>query len=156
MHKIKYHITTTIIFLIFISCNVQKNSLSNSFTRGDTIYTVKTKNQLSMDKNSQKETFSNCLLCRVRNLPGIDIGSSGSFGSYNEDSAEIYIKGTQSVKFQMEVTFYLDGNRIGAYSQLSGLVNPANIKSMRLLKGSQAATIYGEEGTWGVILIKTK
>ena len=56
----------------------------------------------------------------------------------------------------MEVTFYLDGNRIGAYSQLSGLVNPANIKSMRLLKGSQAATIYGEEGTWGVILIKTK
>ena len=67
MHKIKYHITTTIIFLIFISCNVQKNSLSNSFTRGDTIYTVKTKNQLSMDKDSQKETFSNCLLCRVRN-----------------------------------------------------------------------------------------
>ena len=109
-----------------------------------------------LDRDSQKETFSNCLLCRVRNLPGIDIGSSGSFGSYNEDSAEIYIKGTQSVKYQMEVTFYLDGNRIGAYSQLSGLVNPVNIKSMRLLKGSQAATIYGEEGTWGVILIKTK
>ena len=111
--------TTAIIFLIFISCNVQKNSLSNTFTRGDTIFTVKTKNQLSMDKDSQRETFSNCLLCQVRNLPGIDIGSSGSFGSYNEDSAEIYIKGTQSVKFQMEVTFYLDGNRIGTYSQLS-------------------------------------
>jgi hypothetical protein len=27
---------------------------------------------------------------------------------------------------------------------------------MRKLKGTSAANIYGEEGTWGVILIKTK
>jgi len=155
MLKIKYHISHFIFFCVLISCNVQKNSLTNTYTRGDTIYTVKTKNQLSLDKDSQRESFSNCLLCQVRNLPGIDIGSSGSFAS-NEDSAEIYIKGTQSFKYQMEVTFYLDGSRIGTYSQLSGLVNPSNIKSMRLLKGPQAATIYGEEGTWGVILIKTK
>ena len=152
----KYYFPLFILLGVLLSCNVQKNTLTNTYTRGDTIYTVQTKNQLSLDKSSERSSFSNCLLCQVRNLPGIDIGSSGSFGSHNEDTAEIYIKGTQSVKYQMEVTFYLNGSRVGTYSQLSGLVNPANIKSMRLLKGPQAATIYGEEGTWGVILIKTK
>ena len=103
----KYFFPFYILLGVLLSCNVQKNTLTNTYTRGDTIYTVQTKNQLSLDKSSERSSFSNCLLCQVRNLPGIDIGSSGSFGSHNEDAAEIYIKGTQSVKYQMEVTFYL-------------------------------------------------
>jgi len=147
-----------IILILFFSCTVQKNTLSNSetFSVEDTIYNVTTKNQYSIDKDTQNEIINNCLLCQVNKLPGIDIGSAGSFGSYNEDTAEIYIKGTQSPLYQQEVTFYVNGFRIGKFSELSGVVQPANIKSMRLLKGPQAATLYGEEGTWGVILIKTK
>ena len=94
----KYFFPLFILLGVLLSCNVQKNTLTNTYTRGDTIYTVQTKNQLSLDKSSERSSFSNCLLCQVRNLPGIDIGSSGSFGSHNEDAAEIYIKGTQSVK----------------------------------------------------------
>ncbi len=147
-----------IILIIFCSCTVQKNTLSTSetFSEGDTIYNVKTKTQYSADKDTQNENMNNCLLCQVSKLPGIDIGSAGSFGSYNEDTAEIYIKGIQSPLYQQEVTFYVNGFRIGHFSELSGVVQPSNIKSMRLLKGPQAATLYGEEGTWGVVLIKTK
>ena len=147
-----------IILIIFCSCTVQKNTLSTSetFSEGDTIYNVKTKTQYSVDKDTQNENMNNCLLCQVSKLPGIDIGSAGSFGSYNEDTAEIYIKGIQSPLYQQEVTFYVNGFRIGYFSELSGVVQPSNIKSMRLLKGPQAATLYGEEGTWGVVLIKTK
>ena len=147
-----------IILIFFFSCTVQKNTLSNSetFSVGDTIYNVTTKNQYSIDKDTQYENVNNCLLCQVSKLPGVDIGSAGLFGRYNEDTAEIYIKGTQSPLYQQEVTFYVDGFRIGYFSQLSGVIQPANIKSMRLLKGPQAAALYGEEGTWGVVLIKTK
>ena len=147
-----------IILIFFFGCTVQKNTLSDSetFSVGDTIYNVTTKNQYSIDKDTQNQNINNCLLCQVSKLPGIDIGSAGSFGSYNEDTAEIYIKGTQSPLYQQEVTFYVNGFRIGKFSELSGAVQASNIKSMRLLKGPQAAILYGEEGTCGVILIKTK
>ena len=147
-----------IILIFFFGCTVQKNTLSDSetFSVGDTIYNVTTKNQYSIDKDTQNQNINNCLLCQVSKLPGIDIGSAGSFGSYNEDTAEIYIKGTQSPLYQQEVTFYVNGFRIGKFSELSGAVQASNIKIMRLLKGPQAAILYGEEGTWGVILIKTK
>ena len=69
---------------------------------------------------------------------------------------EIYITGITSVMFTQEVTFYVNGMRVGTFSQLINLIKPNEIKSMRLLKGTSAANIYGEEGTWGVILIKTK
>ena len=53
MIKMKYFFPLFFLLGVLLSCNVQKNTLTNTYTRGDTIYTVQTKNQLSLDKSSE-------------------------------------------------------------------------------------------------------
>ena len=135
---IKYIIIS--ISIIIFGCNASKTSISSN-------------NEPSkVDVRSEKiNEFSEIsILNRIRSIPGLRINGS------DENTAEIYITGITSVMFTQEVTFYVNGMRAGTFSQLNNLIKPNEIKSMRLLKGTSAANIYGEEGTWGVILIKTK
>lgn len=128
------------ISLVIFGCNVSKSNLSSKNTFSET------------DIRSQKlNEFSEIsILNRIRSIPGLKVNGS------NESTAEVYVTGITSVKFTQEVTFYVNGMRVGTFSQLINLIKPNEINSMRLLKGTSAANIYGEEGTWGVILIKTK
>ena len=135
---IKYIIIS--ISIIIFGCNASKTSISSN-------------NEPSkVDVRSEKiNEFSEIsILNRIRSIPGLRINGS------DENTAEIYITGITSVMFTQEVTFYVNGMRAGTFSQLNSLIKPNEIKSMRLVKGTSAANIYGEEGTWGVILIKTK
>ena len=128
------------ISLVIFGCNVSKSSLSSN--------KILSEADIRSEKINEFSEIS--ILNRIRSIPGLRINGS------NENTAEIYITGITSVMFTQEVTFYVNGMRAGTFSQLNNLIKPNEIKSMRLLKGTSAANIYGEEGTWGVILIKTK
>jgi len=135
---IKYIIIS--ISVILLGCNISKTSLSSNNESGEA--------DVKSEKINEFSEIS--ILNRIRSIPGLKINGS------DENTAEIYITGITSVMFTQEVTFYVNGMRVGTFSQLINLIKPNEIKSMRLLKGTSAANIYGEEGTWGVILIKTK
>ena len=139
-NKIRMINLKTLLILIFIcfSCTISKHTSSDSFDGSK-----------SMDEKIN-EYSEISILNRIRSIPGLKINGP------DDNNAQVYVTGITSVKFTQEVTFYLNGMRVGTYSQFSTLVNPGEIKSMRLLKGASASNIYGEEGTWGVMLIKTK
>lgn len=68
---------------------------------------------------------------------GIRIGGVGSFG--NSDPL-----------------FVINGTAVsGSYQQIAAMINPNDVISITVLKGSEAA-IYGSRGGNGVIVIRTK
>ncbi len=139
-NRIQISNLNTLLILIFIcfSCTISKTTSSDGFNR-----------DISMDEKIN-EYSEISILNRIRSMPGLKINGP------DDNNAQVYVTGITSINFAQEVTFYLNGMRVGTYSQFSTLIKPGEIKSMRLLKGSSAANIYGEEGTWGVILVKTK
>ncbi|PCI36064.1 MAG: TonB-dependent receptor [Flavobacteriaceae bacterium] len=97
---------------------------------------------------------------------GVEIrkSSSGAGGS-----TKIQIRGSKSVSGDSQPLFVIDGipmvnNRgnqpgmWGGVDQGDGLsqLNPDDIESMTILKGANAAILYGSQGANGVILITTK
>ena len=89
------------------------------------------------------------LLNRIRSNPGIYIEGGG-------ENAKVFTKGITSINNQKEVLFILNGVHVGPYSQVSKILNPESIKSITVLKNASDISIYGFNGSGGVILIKTK
>ena len=139
-NKIQIICLKTLLILMFFcfSCTISKPTSSNNFDENKSIN----------EKINEYSEIS--ILNRIRSIPGLKINGP------DDNNAQVYVTGITSIKFTQEVTFYLNGMRVGTYSQFSTLVKPGEIKSMRLLKGASASNIYGEEGTWGVMLVKTK
>lgn len=72
------------------------------------------------------------------------------------ESVKITVRGAGSINLNTEPLFVVDGIPMGnSYSRANSAVNPAQIKSVRVLKSQSEITIYGEDGNHGVILIKT-
>ena len=90
------------------------------------------------------------LLDRLRSIPGLKISGS------DERNAEVYLRGQTSIMYYQEVVFYINSARVGNYSSAYQLVQPENIKSIRLLKRASELSIYCSDGRDGVILITTK
>ena len=95
------------------------------------------------------KTSNISLLNRIRSNPGIYIEGGG-------ENAKVFTKGITSINNQKEVLFILNGVHVGSYSQVSKILNPESIKSITMLKNASDISIYGFNGSGGVILIKTK
>ncbi len=122
--------------LIFFSCEINKTTVSNS----SDIY----------DSRTLKNRSGISLLNKIRSSPGIIIQGN------DDENARVYIRGINSINFQKEVLFILDGFQVGAFSQIVNILDPNDIKSIQVLKNGADLAIYGFRGSGGVILIKTK
>ena len=122
--------------LIFLSCEINKTTVSNSSNIYDT-RTLINKSGIS-------------LLNKIRTSPGIIIQGN------DEENARVYTRGINSINFPKEVLFILDGFQVGTFSQIVNILDPNDIKSIRVLKNGSDLAIYGFRGSGGVILIKTK
>ncbi|MFY0687302.1 MAG: hypothetical protein JXQ90_09060 [Cyclobacteriaceae bacterium] len=50
----------------------------------------------------------------------------------------------------------MDGNQVGGYLQVTGLVDPNNIKYVNVLKDIASTSSYGMRGANGVVVIYSK
>ena len=100
-------------------------------------------------------------------IAGVNVvSSSGNVGA----SARIVIRGNSSITGENQPLFVVNGipmdnsNRGNGNSQLGGVdfgnaiqdINPDDIETISVLKGPNAAALYGSRGANGVILITTK
>ncbi|HEX2969784.1 MAG TPA: SusC/RagA family TonB-linked outer membrane protein [Bacteroidales bacterium] len=120
---------------------------------GDAIATVKTSNFM----NSLSGKLSGVVIKRNQNLGG---------------STNVIVRGSKSFQNTNQVLYVVDGvpinNNIGSYStqntggvgydygNTAGDINPEDIESINVLKGSSAAALYGSRASGGVIMITTK
>lgn len=109
-------------------------------------------------------TFSEMLQGREPGVVGLPSGGLTGEG------ARIRIRGTASLTQSNEPLVYIDGIRVNNGGGFGGLVdtggggvpsrlddiNPNSIKSVEVLKGAAAATLYGTEASNGVLQIFTK
>ena len=100
--------------------------------------------------SEQDTNTSLSLLDRLRSIPGLKISG------FDERNAEVYLRGQTSILYYKEVLFYVNGTRVGNYSSTYQIIQPENIKSIKLLKSASELSIYGSDGRDGVILITTK
>ncbi|HEX3008408.1 MAG TPA: SusC/RagA family TonB-linked outer membrane protein [Bacteroidales bacterium] len=98
---------------------------------------------------------------------GIDLRKSNSGAG---GSSKIILRGTKSFYGSSQPLFVIDGVPManyqtsdatgmwGGYDSGDGLsnLNPDDIESINVLKGANAATLYGSQGSNGVIVITTK
>jgi len=86
----------------------------------------------------------------LKRVPGISVSGSGS-------NIQIRVRGTISQHGNPSPLFVVDGNRYGRdFSRAKSAVPVNMIDSIRVLKGVEASSQYGEEGGAGVIVITTK
>lgn len=70
---------------------------------------------------------------------------------------KITIRGNLSFNTNTDPLFVIDGVRSGYdYSRIESIVPVQNIRSVRVLKGSESSTLYGIAGSNGAIVISTK
>ncbi|HMS29538.1 MAG TPA: SusC/RagA family TonB-linked outer membrane protein [Saprospiraceae bacterium] len=126
------------------------------------------------DKTITETRNSNVLDALAGRVPGVTIQTnSGSPGA----SSSIIVRGYASVTGRTEPLMVVDGvpvnnrttnsignlnnpgddfNRSADYGNQLGDLNPNDIESISVLRGSAATAIYGSRGAAGVILITTK
>jgi TonB-linked SusC/RagA family outer membrane protein len=101
-------------------------------------------------------------------VPGVDIrvgqgapGASskisirGSASFYGSNQPLIIVDGVPYSNDQVSTSNQTSGNG-GAYSSGLGTLDPNNIESLTVLKGSAAAALYGSRASNGVLLVTTK
>ncbi|WP_428742976.1 SusC/RagA family TonB-linked outer membrane protein [Tenacibaculum sp.] len=118
------------------------------------------------DINKAKEqSFISSLSGRVA---GLDVKKSNSIGG----SVNVVLRGSSSLTGSNQALFVVDGipisnNNFNTSTQTSGSggydfgnaasdINPEDIESISVLKGSTASALYGSQAANGVILITTK
>lgn len=105
----------------------------------------------------------------VENLQGKISGAVMKSSPYPGGSVRIVLRGINSLTGNNEPLFVIDGvpidNSGGGnasygggfdYGNAAGIIDPSNIKSISVLKGANAAALYGSRGSNGVIIIETK
>lgn len=144
--------------LLFTACSGTKDTISsgqgNSSQNVDEGYqTVPAQNssQSNTQVNPNEETPSNRNLNdMLQQLPGVQVQGQGAY-------AKITVSGSSS-SFMSSTSplFVVNGMTVGTdYSTVFNMVRPNDVKSLNVLKGSDA-TLYGTRGANGVILIRTK
>ena len=85
-------------------------------------------------------------------VPGLYIASSS--GSPGSNKTLSLIRGISSLNGNTEPLYIIDG--VAANQQIFRGINPNDIESASVLKDAAATAIYGNRGSAGVIVIKTK
>jgi tetratricopeptide (TPR) repeat protein len=76
------------------------------------------------------------------------------FSTSPNESARIVLRGNRSMITNSSPLFILDGGIVPAYS--ANYLDPNNVSSVTVLRGSQATALFGSEGIYGAIFISTK
>ena len=160
MEKLRINLSLFFIFLIivfFSGCASTNNTSSKSQKKSPEIVDdgyqqvlAKDTNQANFEVKPNEERKSNVTLeDMIRRLPGVQVSGSGQNLSVKVSGSESFMSGTSPL-------YVVNGTSIGnSYSQVVNMLNPNDITSIRVLKGSDAS-IYGTRGANGVILIRTK
>ena len=115
-----------------------------------------------------KQRSSNFVTNLEGKIAGLEINQSNSIGG----STNVILRGYKSILYDNQALFVVDGvpvdnsntnsslEKIGGggydYGNAAADINPDNIESISVLKGSAASALYGQRGFNGVILITTK
>jgi TonB-dependent SusC/RagA subfamily outer membrane receptor len=109
-------------------------------------------NQSNIMVEENKDRPSNLSLeMMLQQLPGVRLtGGRGAYSQFTVDGT------SGSFMSDTSPLFVVNGMAIGTdFSTVHGMVNPNDVSSLTVLKGSDAS-IYGSRGANGVILIRTK
>jgi len=110
----------------------------------DVAYDSDVANSTNSSNPNEKAPSNRSLTDMILAKPGVSMTSQGlrigGIGSFSNS----------------DPLFIINGNAVDApYSQIITMVNPNDVVSITILKGSEAA-IYGSRGGNGVIIIRTK
>lgn len=83
----------------------------------------------------------------LKDVPGLEVTSDNGRGG------SVTVRGINSLTRQGQPLFVVDG---AVYSGDIGDINPADVKSITVLKDAASQTAYGSRGMFGVILIASK
>ncbi|WP_051884663.1 TonB-dependent receptor plug domain-containing protein [Chryseobacterium luteum] len=89
----------------------------------------------------------------LASLSGRAAGLSVSSGKGKH--SEILIRGAKSMSVN-KALFVVDGVLFGGESEVLSLLDPSNIKEIKVLKGLNATALYGSKASNGVILVTTR
>ena len=109
-------------------------------------------NQSNIMIEENKDRPSNLSLeMMLQQLPGVRLtGGRGAYSQFTVDGT------SGSFMSDTSPLYVVNGMAIGTdFSTVHGMVNPNDVSSLTVLKGSDAS-IYGSRGANGVILIRTK
>ncbi|MDH3649490.1 MAG: TonB-dependent receptor plug domain-containing protein [Saprospiraceae bacterium] len=125
------------VFLL-VACGVSRDSSSKPADRDPNVVMPKTEEG---DPTSWEILF--------RKVPGVQVAG-------NYPNLSLRIRGAQSMNLTTEPLFVLEGVPLGHdFASLARAVMPMQVKSIRVLKGSDA-TIYGARGANGVVEVILK
>lgn len=99
-------------------------------------------------RTSPERSIEQQLMAKV---PGITVARTSSGG------LAIHIRGSTSLYGNNNPLYVVDGLAVeaGPEGEMPG-INPYDIESIKVLKDTEAITMYGSRGANGVIVIKTK
>ena len=145
-----------VITALGLSEDKRRSTTNNQTVKGDEI------------AETQRDNFMEALQGRVAGL--MMVTTSGASGS----SALIQLRGASSIGGNNQPLFVVDGlpidnstfsqgglvtdqpNRGNDYQNRAADINPNDIESITVLKGPEAAALYGSQGSSGAIIITTK
>ncbi len=126
-----------ILFLLTISCSTTSQ-----------INQSKKINNNPKEPNYRSESIS--LTNQLKRFPGVQITG-------NNDNAKILIRGLSSMNHQQGPLFYINNSPVGNdFSIVYNMVDPNDIKKIRVLKEPTQLQRYGFRGSSGVIIIELK
>jgi TonB-dependent SusC/RagA subfamily outer membrane receptor len=144
--------------VIVSACSGTKNTAGRSLEgpvsvvdNGYQIVPANNVNQSNIMVHPNKNQPSNMSLTdMMRRLPGVRVqGGRGQYANIQVGAPSSFISDTSPL-------FVLNGSGIGNdFSTVYNIVRPVDIVSISVLKGADA-TIYGNRGANGVILIRTR
>ena len=124
-----------------IKNNTNSNDISLGYDKEENQYKVLNKQSINAEKDKTSTTFATIFdLIRGR-LSGVSVSRDN----------KITIRGASSIRNIGDPLFVLDGMIVSSID----FISPNNVKTVRVLKGAEAS-IYGAQGTNGVIVITTK
>jgi outer membrane receptor protein involved in Fe transport len=132
MKKIYHILTMMIAVAVFAACSSTANTGATTA------------------KKEKDYSNLNSLADVLRTVGGIQVSGVGS-------DVTVLIRGQQTIMLNTQPLYVVDGMPLGNdYSMANNAVRPADIKSIQILRDKAQTLKYGEPGTNGVILIKTK
>lgn len=97
----------------------------------------------------QVDNPSLTLVGYLRRVPGVRVTGNGP-------SANIVIRGTETLTLTSDPLFVINGVKIGRdFARVSSMVDMTQVQKIRVLRGIEASVSYGSEGGNGVIEIVT-
>ena len=141
----KFNNESTMNFM-FLESEKSKNrkkgdKISLVYSESEKKYEVISSNNINAS-NDKNAVIYNTIYDMIRGrLAGVSVSGNN----------KITIRGVSSINYISDPLFVVDGSIVSSIDYIS----PNNVKSISVLKGAEAS-IYGSQGSSGVIIIKTK